>query len=293
MNLTQLRYFQMVCRHGSITSAVKELKISQPSVSSAIRALEEEFGVPLFQRQHRGMTTTQEGKRLLMLADSLLAHAQQVEQVMQDVGRQRRSLRIGVTPLVGSLVMPQLYASFFKKNPDIGFHIQECAQDELLAQLAGDRVDVVILPHIYPLEEDFRTIPILQMKMACCLSLHHPLAGRKKLRIEDVKDEPLVLFQETSVQAQAVVARFTELGLQPNILLYTEQLATLERFVSKNLAVGFLYSNFTEFTQSMAGVPLDPPIAAQVSVAWRPSEYQFEEMQDFLRFCRNFRFQQE
>ena len=72
MNLTQLRYFQTVCRHGSITSAVEELQVSQPSVSSAIRALEEEFGVPFFERQHRGMVPTEEGKQFLLLTDSLL-----------------------------------------------------------------------------------------------------------------------------------------------------------------------------------------------------------------------------
>ena len=84
MNLTQLRYFQTVCRHGSITSAVEELQVSQPSVSSAIRALEEEFGVPFFERQHRGMVPTEEGKQFLLLTDSLLEHAGQVGQAMRE-----------------------------------------------------------------------------------------------------------------------------------------------------------------------------------------------------------------
>ena len=290
MNLTQLKYFQTVCRYGSITSAVEELGVSQPSVSSAIRALEEELGVPFFERQHRGMAPTEEGKQFLLLADSLLEHAAQVEQVMQEVSSQRRSLRIGMTPLVGSVVMPQIYESFFRENPAIRFRIREAAQDELFSQLASDRQDVIIVPHIDPLEKEFRTIPVLQMRMACCLAPGHPLAAKKSIRIEEVKDERLILFQETSVQSRAVTARFAEQGLTPNILLYTEQLTTLEHFVSRNLAVGFLYSNFAENAPGMTGVPLDPPITAQVSVVWREGGYQFEEREKFLRFCRRFSF---
>ena len=208
MNLTQLRYFQTVCRHGSITSAVEELQVSQPSVSSAIRALEEEFGVPFFERQHRGMVPTEEGKQFLLLTDSLLEHAGQVEQVMREVSRQRRALRIGMTPLVGSVIMPQIYESFFREKPDIRFHIREAAQDELLAELASNRQDVIIVPHIEPLAKELHTIPVLRMKMACCLAPAHPLARRRSLRVEEVKDEKLVLFQETSVQSQAVLARY-------------------------------------------------------------------------------------
>ena len=288
MNLTQLRYFQTVCRHGSITSAVEELQVSQPSVSSAIRALEEEFGVPFFERQHRGMVPTEEGKQFLLLTDSLLEHAGQVEQVMREVSRQRRALRIGMTPLVGSVIMPQIYESFFREKPDICFHIREAAQDELLAELASNRQDVIIVPHIEPLAKELHTIPVLRMKMACCLAPAHPLARRRSLRVEEVKDEKLVLFQETSVQSQAVLARYVEQGLTPNILLYTEQLTTLEHFVSRGLAVGFLYSNFAEGTPNMAGVPLEPPITAQVSVVWREGGYQFEEREAFVRFCRRF-----
>lgn len=290
MNLTQLRYFQAVCQRGSITSAVEELNISQPSVSAAMKALEDEFGVPLFERQRRGMAPTQEGKRLLLLADSLLEHARQVEETMADVSHQRRSLRIGVTPLVGSLIIPQLYTTFFQHNPDIRFHIREMAQDELLAQLMGDRQDVVILPHISPVEEGLKAITISDLRMSCYLPAGHPLAHRQALTASDLKDEPLVLFQSTSIQSQAIRSAFSRQGLVPNVLLYTEQLVTMEQFVAQKLAVAFLYSGFIYPSETVVEVPLEPPITTRVSVVYKKDAYRFEEMDDFLRFCRKHQF---
>ena len=117
MTLTQLRYFQAVCRFHSVTQASDFLHISQPSISSAIRDLEQEFGVVLFLRQYRGMSLTEEGLHFLELADSLLAHADQVRQAMADIGQKRRQFQLGIPPMIGSTLrrpVPGL------RHPDLG-----------------------------------------------------------------------------------------------------------------------------------------------------------------------------
>ena len=89
MNLIQLRYFQTVCACGNLTQAAELLHISQPSLSSAIHALEKEFGVDLFIRQYRGMELTAEGERLLKMSRSLTEDADKMLRIMQELGFQR------------------------------------------------------------------------------------------------------------------------------------------------------------------------------------------------------------
>ena len=75
MKLTQLEYFCVAARYHNITRASKELFVTQPSVSNAIKALEEEFGVNLFYRNNNKLTLTPEGEKFYQNAEELLAHA--------------------------------------------------------------------------------------------------------------------------------------------------------------------------------------------------------------------------
>ena len=79
MKLTQLEYFCVAARYHNITKAAKELFVTQPSISNAIRALEEEFGVNLFFRNNNKLTLTPEGELFYKSAEELLAHADSVE----------------------------------------------------------------------------------------------------------------------------------------------------------------------------------------------------------------------
>ena len=108
MNLVQLKYFQAVCKYQSVSAAAEYLYISQPTLSSAIKELEREFGVSLFRRHHRGMVLTPEGTELLKHCERLLSHADQVERIMSDFGKRRNVLRLGVPPMIGSLFLPKI-----------------------------------------------------------------------------------------------------------------------------------------------------------------------------------------
>lgn len=100
MNLNQLKYFYAVSVLGSLSEAAEHLYISQPSLSSAIKALENEFGVVLFSRTHTGMQLTPEGKTMFQSCKEILSHIDQLENVMKDLGKQRNKLRLGIRPLV-------------------------------------------------------------------------------------------------------------------------------------------------------------------------------------------------
>ena len=105
MNLNQLKYFQTVYLYGNVSRAADILHISQPSLSESIRTLEDEFGVLLFDRRYRGMKPTEAGDRLFVLSRSLLDDAARIERIMDELGKDRHTIRIGITPMLGSILM--------------------------------------------------------------------------------------------------------------------------------------------------------------------------------------------
>ena len=108
MKLTQLEYFCVAARYHNITRASKELFVTQPSVSNAIKALEEEFGVNLFYRNNNKLTLTPEGEKFYQNAEELLAHADAVRSELHELRKQITPVRIGIPPMLGTIYLPDM-----------------------------------------------------------------------------------------------------------------------------------------------------------------------------------------
>ena len=125
MKLQQLRYFEAACRLGSVSRAAEALRVSQPAVSMAIRELEREFGVALTVKRYQGFDLTVDGKILLEMSGSLLRHADHVSEQMCLRGRRRRPVRLGMPPMIGTVLLPVLYRALNFLEPDILLSTEE------------------------------------------------------------------------------------------------------------------------------------------------------------------------
>ena len=123
MNISQLKYFTAVCEFGTVSAAAEYLHIAQPSLSLAIKELENEFGTVLFTRTHRGMQPTSEGRLLLGMSKDIIERVESAEKIMKDVGHNKKTLKLGVPPMIGSLILPVIYKDFVAKNKDISIEI--------------------------------------------------------------------------------------------------------------------------------------------------------------------------
>ncbi len=286
MKLQQLRYFQAACRLNSITRAAEQLHVSQPSVSAAIRELEQEFGVTLFSRRYRGFTLTQEGADFLAQVDSLLAHADQTEEILKDIGRKRNLIRLGVPPMIGSILLPRLFRDFREQYPDTKMSVYEASSRELVQQLAEDRLDLAFLPHTAPFSGEYRWMPVIRMETVLCVSSSHPMAERNEVHVRELAEEPLVLFKEGYFQSEQIAGRFARSGLMPDVLLSTSQLSTIISLVRNGSASGFLFRAVADRYPGLVPVSLDPPLEEDVSLVWKKGGFLFSDMNHFIEFVR-------
>jgi LysR family nitrogen assimilation transcriptional regulator len=146
MDLKQLEYFVHVAEFGSFTQSSRFLRVAQPALSRQVRALEVELRQTLFQRNGRGVTLTEPGRRLLEHARGIL---QQVQRACHDLEQQRGAvtgrLVIGLPPSVSRTLTGPLVRAFRERFPGASFGVVEGLSDHLLEWLAVGRVDFALV----------------------------------------------------------------------------------------------------------------------------------------------------
>lgn len=286
MNLNHLKYFYKVCLCGSLTEAAEHLYISQPSVSSAIKSLENEFGISLFKRTHSGMQLTPEGKVLFEACKELLSHAAQVENIMKDLGDKRKKLRLGIPPMIGSLLLPKIYRDFCCLYPDINLEITEDGRSELLYMLSENLLDIVFSLQNNTIDKNFSSYIIGNMEIVCCASKEHPVSKLKCVTPKILKNTPLVLFENSFFQTEKIKKWFSLENIQPNIIMQTKQLSTMLSMISQNVAVGFTFREIAQTNKNFVALPCQNPMSADICIVTNKNSYNFKSMEKFKSYIK-------
>ncbi|MEV8638121.1 LysR family transcriptional regulator [Streptosporangium sp. NPDC051023] len=143
MELRQLRTFEAVARHRTVTDAAVALGMAPSSVSEQIRTLEKSLGVALFERTSRGMRLTGPGERLLGWARRLL---DQAEQARREVTGQQQELRLGALETIAAAYVPQVLARLAGRRPDVRVGVRPAmSRDDLFADVAAGRLEAALL----------------------------------------------------------------------------------------------------------------------------------------------------
>ncbi|MFG6196653.1 LysR family transcriptional regulator [Nonomuraea sp. JJY05] len=142
MDLRQLRGFVAVAGAGTVTGAANSLGLAPASVSEQVRRLEQSLGVALFERTPQGMRLTEQGATLLVRAQGLLDHADEVRRAV--TGRRRR-VRIGALEMLAAARMPAVIRRLSERRPDLDVDVHSHTRQSLLAGVAGGELDAALL----------------------------------------------------------------------------------------------------------------------------------------------------
>ena len=99
---------------------------------------------------------------------------------------------------------------------------------------------------------------------------------------------PLVLFKNSFFQTERILERFNQSGYNPNILLQTAQVTTMQNMAAIGLAVGFIFKFLLESTSDLVGIPLDPPMRTQISLVWKQGEHLSNNMNHLIQFVKKY-----
>ncbi|WP_460753347.1 LysR family transcriptional regulator [Marinomonas epiphytica] len=196
MDIKRLKSFVAVARHQNFSSAAQELHTVQPAISRHVSALEEELGVPLFQRNSRHVEITRAGQQLLVDAERIIhlsqtAKSNALEAHKGTIGE----LRIGYLSSACLTFMPLLVQKFRQKCPNVRIHLIEMTVSEQLEAFERKQIDVGFsrpMPETLAMEFSYENI--YEDKLVAVLNEHHAMANQPSLSITDLKNESFILF---------------------------------------------------------------------------------------------------
>ncbi len=248
--LRQLKYFVMVVEYSSIAEASRHLHIAQPSISTAIKSLEESFDLQLFIRHHaQGVSLTPSGRRFYEKAAELLRMSYLFEQnTRADNDLVSGTISVGCFETAAPLYMPKLITGFKKLYPDIEIQIYDGEQHELTHGLHRGRFDMAIL-YQHELDNSIQTEPLnAPQKPYALLPADHPLALASSVSLAALSKEPMILL-DVVPSRNYFIDIFKEKGLKPNIAFSSPSIEMVRCMVGQGFGFSVLVTRpFPDFT---------------------------------------------
>lgn len=288
MKLHQMYYFDTVCRLGSVSRAAEELHISQPSVSCSIRELEEEFGISLFHRVKKRLVLTSEGEFYLSRIQPILRLTDELDNEMKQFGTRQNQLKLGVPPMIGTILFPTMFKNFKPMYPDIHLDIVEYGSKQTTELVDNDMLDMAIVITNGLDTSSFHVIEILETQMILCVRNDHPLSALSTVTLDSLDQEPLILLKEDSYQNMILKQRFAAMNIKPDILTYSNQLMTVERFICEGIASAFLFPELITGKPEITGIPLAEPIPVKIGLIWKKEKKISGSISRFINFTSHY-----
>lgn len=260
MELLQLRYFQTVARLEHMTKAAQELRIAQPALSKTIARLEEDLGVPLFDRQSRQIRLNTFGKAFLRKVDTALSALEEGKREVSDMaGLDRGSIRIATTTL--NRLSPALGA-FRSQYPEANFRIVQispAAADDLMRLLENGEIDLAFTAA--PIgKPGIREVPVLKAEIHLAVPKGHRLEGRRSIQLIEAADEPFIEYKEGHPFRRANEEYSRKAGIRRNIVCEVEDPESIESLVVAGLGVAFVPACAPDESPRISRVRIESPV---------------------------------
>ncbi|MEA4892115.1 MAG: LysR family transcriptional regulator [Peptococcaceae bacterium] len=269
MRLSQLHYFEAVGRLESVTKAAEELHISQPSLSMSIKGLEDELGISLFHRQNKRLYLTVEGRYFLQQLSDILGQLEKLTKEMKEKGSKIQPLRVAVAPIIGMFIFPAVFREFRLQHPEINIVTQEANFADAKRALEGGSVDFAIVVADFRQLPGYQILEMLQTELYFYVSKHSPLASLPSVNYDTLAHQPLILMRKGAMQFSRFNQIFSDMGTDPNIVLYSNQFYTIQKNVLENLGGAFLVKEMCFLYEGCTGIPIEPPVRLGVKLLWK------------------------
>lgn len=260
MNIRDLEYFNALAEMFSFTQVAHKFAVSQPTVSYAIKRLEEHYGCDLIVREasHRSISLTTEGEILKAHAQYILDEFVTLDRAIDHAKNNRT--HIGLPPIIRSKVFSKLLDEKEIIRFISNFHLVSGGSNELLSKLLSGKIDFSLLGSVNPLVHPNLQVKLLhQQEFFIFVSKENPLAEKKEISFEEAAEYPFILLEKGYTHMRAFQNLSEKSKKKPEVPFYFSDVQTIGQLVSSNIGIT-LMTEFPVF-QEMEGlvkIPLVP-----------------------------------
>ncbi|MCD9033668.1 DNA-binding transcriptional regulator OxyR [Luteimonas sp. Y-2-2-4F] len=240
MNLRDLRYLVALADHRHFGRAAAACFVSQPTLSTQIRKLEEELGVSLVERAPRKVMLTPAGREAAERARRIVAEVEQMkEAARRGQDPQAGTVRLGIFPTLGPYLLPHVIPGLRARFPQLELLLVEEKSDVLLARLRDGRLDAAILA--LPVDDEQLHVELLFSEpFVLAVPDRHPFAARTSLALDDLADQRLLLLEDGHCLREQALDVCQLSGAHEKSEFRATSLETLRQMVAANVGMTLL-----------------------------------------------------
>ncbi|MBK9136702.1 MAG: LysR family transcriptional regulator [Betaproteobacteria bacterium] len=296
MTLTELKYIVAVARERHFGRAAEACFVSQPTLSVAIKKLEDELDVKVFERGGSEVTVTPLGEQIVRQAQQVLEQAHAIKEIAK-TGKDPVSgpLKLGIIYTIGPYLLPDLVREAIKRVPQMPLVLQENFTAKLLEMLRTGELDCAIMAEPFP-DTGLAVAPLYDEPFVAAVPAGHPFARRKQLSAEELKNETMLLlgtghcFRDHVLEVCPEYARFASDAEGIRKSFEGSSLETIKYMVASGMGVTVvpqlsLPRDGTTRQDHVRYIKFAPPVPTRrVVLAWRRSFPRYEAIAA-LRNC--------
>lgn len=289
MNIKDLEYFVAVFNKKNFSQAATQKKVSQPTITTAIKKLEKEFSVKLFirDRSHQRLEPTKEGKQLFIHVKKILTELNTSKKELLRLSNTK--IRVGLPPIIGNYYFPNMAPALFHSGLINKIETVEAGSSKLQSQLINGDLDIALLGSLSPIIN--RTLNVQQFASApfnIIVSPKNPLARRQKISFMELKNEPFIVLNKGFVHQTALREISNRAHYRPQVSYHTTDIHILKALVAENLGIGFLTASAITKADPIRSLTLtdDEQPIFYMSTAYRKTKLLLKNEKHLLRLIQ-------
>lgn len=275
MEIKQIKYFVEVVRQGGMTQASEHLYIAQSTISKAIKSIENEYNITLFDRSQKQIKLTDIGQTFYDNSLEFLALFEKLSLEMNDVvNLQKGHIRIGLSPMMNVQMFTDSLNQFHQQYPKVTYEVIEGGGKVVEHNIDNDEIDIGITT--LPVDSSvYHSYSLYDEELLLVVSKAHPLSQRTKVDFAELEDEEFILFHDDFYLKDQIIENCKRIGFYPKTVANISQINFIENMISQGLGISVVpQSLYNMMGDEVTALKLENArLSWHLGVIWRKDTY--------------------
>jgi len=293
MNFNQLRIFYSVAKNKSVTLAAKELYLTQPAVSIQIHLLEDDYGVKLFNRSGKGITTTEEGNLLFSYAEKILNLSDETDEALRQITSLKRGkLKIGSSMTIGAYYLPQLFEIFKLQYPNIVIQMDTGNSHEAIERVLSFKNDIGFIGIDYA-DKRLVKVPFIIERLVLITPPDHELTHKRIISFKDLNGQKMIMREKGSGTMEIIERELKKHRVSVETVMELGSNEAIKQAVEAGLGVSIISSNVVKLEDKQGRIKIlrfsnNRDIIRSFYIIYHKDKYLSGLLKTFLRVASEF-----
>lgn len=278
VELRQFKQFIAVAEELSFRRAAERLRMAQPPLTTAVKRIEAELGVTLFERTSRVVRLTEPGRVFLEEARRTVTQAERAgESARRAAEGLAGNLRVTFVPTLAHDLLPRILRMFRQDHPRVHLDLSEAPSGPQVAALLSDHADIALL--VPPVADSSGLViePVLHQELVAAIPTGHPLAALRQVALADMRNEPWILSPPLQAPGfySLVATACGKAGFAPRVTQHAVQMDTILGLIAGGLGVGLVPGRLVQARDGIVFRKVKgpgTPIRYEIGAAWRQDD---------------------